>query len=49
MLPDPEFPVDETLDYDLMNFEERDLYDELVAEDFRSLMTGLPARPGTLR
>lgn len=36
-------------EYDLLTFEERDLVDDLAAQDFRALTTGLPARPGTRR
>lgn len=45
---DQDLPGDE-LDYDALTFEERDELDEAAAVDFRALVTGLPARPGTLR
>lgn len=45
--PDPE--TVENLDLDLLDFDEEDRRDADHAVDFRTLTTGLPARPGTLR
>ena len=45
---DPDFPGDD-LDYDRLDFEQRDEIDAARADDLRALVTGLPARPGTLR
>lgn len=44
--PDPDLPGDD-LDYDFLDFDARDALDALAAQDFRALMTGRPARPGT--
>jgi hypothetical protein len=45
---DPDLPGDD-LDYDWLDFDDRDVIDEAVSVDFRALSTGLPARPGTRR
>jgi hypothetical protein len=37
------------VDLDLADFDTLDALDSADAQDFRSLSTGLPARPGTLR
>lgn len=46
-------PVDELdlddLDLDAPDFETQDLRDAQELQDFRTLSTGYPARPGTLR
>lgn len=36
-------------EYDFVDFEERDARDEAKAEDFRAVVSGLPARPGVRR
>lgn len=48
MTYDPDYPEAE-LDYDLLDFEARDVIDARAEQDFRTLTTGLPARPGTRR
>lgn len=41
-------PVD-TFDYDLADFDRRDEIDAQVDQDLSELLTGRPARPGTVR
>ncbi|SCL32875.1 hypothetical protein GA0070616_4577 [Micromonospora nigra] len=45
------FPTapDARADYDWLDFDARDVLDESYADDLRAALTGLPARPGTLR
>lgn len=45
---DPDFTGPD-LDFDLLDFEERDLVEAHDADELRAEVTGLPARPGTRR
>jgi len=50
MYDDPEFPpADDERSYDELTFDERDQLEEQEQADYRTLRTGLPARPGTRR
>lgn len=50
MFVDPDWPTSADADeYDFLTFDERDLVDARTEQDFRTLTTGLPARPGTRR
>lgn len=49
MQPTPMRDLVTTRDYDLVEFDERDQRDEGAAEKLRSVVYGLPPRPGTRR
>lgn len=37
------------VDYDRLDFDDRDTLDQREADELRTLLTGLPERPGTKR